>query len=81
MSTSEHCGLEFSAKHMTLQKTRKGGNYPRYHSNIFFTKPSFHFSATLKIHKLDIPRITCAMSVIQALLIHSSCVYTGEIAF
>lgn len=34
----------------------------------------------LKIHKLDIPRTACAMSVIQALLIHSSCVYTGEIA-
>lgn len=35
----------------------------------------------LKIHKLDIPRITRGMSVIQALLIHSSCVYTGEIVF
>lgn len=34
-----------------------------------------------RIHKLDIPRITCnSMSLIQAHLIHSSCVYTGEIA-
>lgn len=46
----------------------------------FFTKSSFYFSAVLKIYELDIPRITCAMPAMQALLIHSSCVYTGEIA-
>jgi len=39
---------------MTLQKTRKGGNSPRYHSNIFFTKPFFPLSAMLEIHELDI---------------------------
>lgn len=80
MTTSKHCGLKLFNEIHDLAEDKKRQQFSKVSFKHLFYKTFYSLSAMLRIHKVDIPRIICAMSVIPALSIHSSCVYTSKIA-